>query len=76
MTSGTQLLHKTKSVNRTQIYSFRGITGATWGYNRMNKTYDIGGKKFVLDEEKAVQAYQEKDGDQWQGYDDLQFITS
>ena len=26
----------------------------------MNKTYDIGGKKFVLDETKAVQAYQEK----------------
>ena len=26
----------------------------------MNKTYDIGGKKFVLDEQKAVQAYQEK----------------
>ena len=26
----------------------------------MNKTYDIGGKKFVLDEDKAVQAYQEK----------------
>ena len=26
----------------------------------MNKTYDIGGKKFVLDEDKAVQAFQEK----------------
>ena len=26
----------------------------------MDKTYEIGGKKFVLDENKAVQAYQEK----------------
>jgi len=26
----------------------------------MDKTFEIGGKKFVLDENKAIQAYQEK----------------
>ena len=26
----------------------------------MDKTYEIGGKSFVLNEEKAVQAFQEK----------------
>jgi len=31
----------------------------------MEKKFDIGGKSFVLDEDKAIQAYQDKKSYKW-----------
>ena len=41
----------------------------------MHKTYEIGGKSFVLDEEKAVQAFQEKKVINGRGNNDFQFAS-